>query len=153
MPSFISTRDFGAVPYDASAALHFPLGLPGFEHEKTFVSLQHPNYGALVFLQSIATQELCFVALPVQMVAPGYSLTLSEEDVSALGFAPGSQPVPGKEILCLVLLSLLPEQPPTANLLAPVVIRLATQVGVQAIQGSGEYSHAHPMLAAEPVCS
>src|ERR1041384_6026732 len=49
------TKYFGAVAYEEAAVLDFPAGLPGFEQEKAFLSLEQSGHQPLVFLQSLAT--------------------------------------------------------------------------------------------------
>ena len=110
---------------DESSTIEFPEGLPGFEECRRFVPLQHPERAGLVFLQSLERTELCFLALPARAVRPDYELALSGEDTALLGFPEGVRPALGSEVLALAILCLAEGQPPTANLLAPVVIATA----------------------------
>jgi len=47
----------------------------------------------------------------------------------------------GSDVLCLAIITTGDGQPPTANLLAPIVMNLRTNVAVQAIQTETGYSH------------
>jgi flagellar assembly factor FliW len=47
--------------------------------------------------------------------------------------------------MCLAILTVPKEGPVTANLLAPVVVNLATRVAVQAVRADTMYSHRHPI--------
>lgn len=132
MPS-PQTRCFGAPEYRDEAALLFPRGLPGFESCRRFVLREDPALAPLLHLQSIDVPELCFIALPVDSIDPGYQLWLAEEDRALL---PEGEPV-----LVLALLSGSAGEGWSANLLAPVVIHLATRVAVQAVRGDRRYSH------------
>ena len=147
------TRHFGALRYEDDSVISFPAGLPGFEHEKTFVLIEQPSTKPLVFLQSLAGADLCFVALPMLVVAPEYRLNMIPEDLEQLGFAAEGRPGIGTDVLCLAILSFDEEGPPTANLLAPVVVNLATRVGVQAIQPDSDYQLRHPLRPEELRCS
>ena len=78
------TKYFGTVSYEEASVLHFPAGLPGFESERQFLSLEQPAHQPLVFLQSLATPELCFVALPAKAIEPSYELDAEESDLGLL---------------------------------------------------------------------
>ena len=99
-----------------------------------------------MFMQSLASRDLCFILLPVLAADRDYKLCLSEEDLAALRFPAGSQPQIGMEILCAVLVCAADEQrpQPTANLFAPIVVNLKGRIGIQAIQTG--YSPRHPLL-------
>jgi flagellar assembly factor FliW len=62
------------------------------------------------------------------------------------------QPAAG-DVVCLALLSAAENGPLTANLLAPVVINLAAGRAVQAVRSDRAYSHKHPLLPQETLCS
>lgn len=151
-----ATRHFGMIEYEADAVVEFPVGLPGFEQERQFVALQQPLHHPIVFLQSLQRPELCFITLPVQTIEPGYRLSIAPEDLRLLGLPEDRQPEMGAEVLCLAIISVAEGQPPTANLLAPVVINLKNRRATQAILSESGYSHRHPLLAEsqeETVCS
>lgn len=146
------TRYFGQVQYEEESVLVFPDGIPAFEHEKRFLLLRQPMSEPLVFLQSEATPSLCFAALPVRSACPGYRLQMTVEDLEDLGLETGHQPVIGEDVLCLAILSLEENRPPTVNLLAPVVVNLRTLRGLQAIQMDSVYSHRAELPLREAVC-
>ncbi len=118
----------------------FPDGIPAFEQERRFLALRQPINEPLVFLQSLANPNLCFATLPALSACPGYQLNMAPEDLHALGLE-GGQPAIGRDVLCLIILSLEENAPPTANLLAPIVVNLHTLSGRQAIQTDSPYSH------------
>ena len=143
------TKYFGKVPYAPGSVIEFPLGLPGFENEHRFVLIEQSINKPIVFLQSLSQPELCFPTAPVSLLCPNYELTLSAEDLFALGCQ--EQPVAGQDTLLLAIVSLAPDGPATANLLSPVVIHWRTRLAVQAIQTDSPHSHQHPLLAPTPV--
>ena len=150
------TRHFGTLEYDPSAVVLFPAGLPGFEDEREFVALEQPVNKPIVFLQSLKRPELCFITLPVQVIEPSYRLSIAPEDLRLLGLPEDRQPEVGKEVLCLAIVAVAEGEPPTANLLAPVVINLSNRRAAQAILSESGYSHRHPLLGEEQeatVCS
>jgi flagellar assembly factor FliW len=144
------TRYFGQLSYDEKTVLEFPGGLPAFEQERRFVSIEQPHTRPLVYVQSLTTPSLCFVALPAQVVEQGYVLEMTDEDAKAIGLPRGSAAVIGSTVLCLALLSIR-EAGVTANLMAPVVVSLETRRAVQAVCTTGRYSHQHAVEASEAV--
>jgi flagellar assembly factor FliW len=83
--------------------------------------------------------------MPVEAVFPKYELVLAPEEIAQLGLVPERQPDPSSEVLCLALITVNTEQPPTTNLLAPIVINPGTHRAVQSIQLDSGYSHQHPL--------
>ena len=154
MPT-ISTAYFGELDYLDSAVFRFPCGLPGFESERAFLFLQKPQTEPLMFLQSIHNPTLCFVLLPILVADPKYRVNLDAEDLAMLHLAPGRQPRIGEEILCAAILRAgeSDQENPTANLLAPIVVNIKEQIGVQAIQADSAYSHRHPINPCEELVS
>lgn len=135
------TRYFGPVDYDEASVLVFPDGIPGFEQSTRFLLLRQPINEPLVFLQSLSDPNVCFVTLPALAACPRYRLSIAREDLDALDLPGGRQPVIGSEVLCLTILSIVENAPPTANLLAPIVVNLYTQRARQVIQVDSAYSH------------
>jgi flagellar assembly factor FliW len=142
------TRFHGAIRFEPSQVLHVPGGMIGLPGEKEFLLLELPSMRPLAFVQSVRTPELCFLALPTQVVEPGYQLCLQPADIEALGYSLERPPKMGKHLLCLALLTLHDKQQNTANLLAPLVIDIARHRGMQVIV-NGPYSHQHPLRAGE----
>ncbi|HMD50683.1 MAG TPA: flagellar assembly protein FliW [Bryobacteraceae bacterium] len=135
--------------YKEESVFEFLAGLPAFEHERGFVFIEMPEYAPLVFLQSLSQASLCFLALPVLAVDPGYRLAVSVEDRASLGLDPGREPAPGDGIVMLALVSLRDGFPPSANLMAPIVVNVRNRRGLQAIRVDRAYSHQHPVPAEE----
>jgi flagellar assembly factor FliW len=149
MPS-IRTKCFQEIDITDSSLFHFPCGLPGFEQERYFVFLNRPDSHPLMFMQSAHTPELCFVLLPVFTVAPRYRLALDEEALTGLQLPLTAQPKIGQDVLCAVIVCAQGNgEPPTVNLLAPVVVNLHDRIGLQVIQTQSGYSHRHPLVAQE----
>jgi flagellar assembly factor FliW len=148
----ILTRRFGPLEVDEAAALHFPLGLPGFETHRRFALVECRTARPLMYLQSLDLPELCFVAAPVEAIDPAYQLELSSDDLHHLGLVENRQP-PRGEVLCLAILSAPESGRPTANLLAPVVIERASRRAVQAVRSDSRYSHQHMLAVAVETCS
>jgi len=151
----IATKYFGQLGYSEDSVVEFPDGIPGFEDQRGFLVVQQPPTKPLVFLQSLTTPELCFIAVPVQAACPSYRLSISPEDLEALGLPTAMQPSIGRDVLCLTIISIAEDASITANLLAPLVINLQTRRGRQPIMLESDYSHRHPLDAPSgaAVCS
>jgi flagellar assembly factor FliW len=147
------TKYWGKLDYSEDAILEFPLGIPGFEHERRFVLIEQRPLDPLVFLQSLTNPNLCFITLHVRVVCPDYKLQLSAEDSEVLGLPAGRRPAIGPQLACLAIVH-IDESEVTANLLAPIVIHVPARRAVQAILAGSDYSHQFRIDTIEaPVCS
>ena len=146
MPT-LQTKYFGYLEYQQESVYYFAAGIPGFEKEKQFLFVDQPVTKPLIFMQSLEQPELCFLGLPIRSVDPGYRLHIGEEDLLNLDLSPDRQPEIGADVLCLALVSLSENHPPTANLLAPIVVNLKTRRATQAIQVDTDYSHQHRLCS------
>jgi flagellar assembly factor FliW len=141
----IETKYFGRVPLDTGLVVEFPLGLPAFERERAFLAIEHPRTAPLVLLQSVSTPDLCFLALPVGAIDPGYQLQMSAEDRAVLGLDEAGDPAgaPGVAIMALVVVR--HDGQISANLMSPVVVNRANRRAIQSVRWDGAYSHQHPL--------
>jgi flagellar assembly factor FliW len=112
--------------------LNFPHGIPAFETQKQFRLIEREP---LLFLESETNPDLSFLLLPMTLIDPEYRLTMSGEDRETLGARPESN------LLCLAVVTAAEDSPPTANLLAPVVVNLDNGRAVQAVRSDAVYSH------------
>ena len=140
------TKFHGSLCYESEQVLHIPKGLIGFPRETEFLLLELPSTRPLAFLQSVRSSNLCFISLPAQVIEREYRLAMMEEDLRTLGYSLAVPPAMGKDVLCLVLLTIGERQATTANLLAPVVIDITRHRGMQVIIDA-PYSHRHPIPA------
>jgi flagellar assembly factor FliW len=151
----VHTRRFGVLECADSSILTFASGPPGFADQTRFALVEQPDLAPVVFLQSLHSAELCFLAAPATVLLADYDLAMTREDLERLGLSTSRQPTPGREVLCLALLCAPENGPMTANLLAPVVVNRETRAAVQAVRADARYSHQHPVgagrfFAAEP---
>jgi flagellar assembly factor FliW len=147
----IATKYFGSVEYQPDAPIRFPAGLPGFEEEREFLALEPAASAPMVFLQSLKHPSLCFLALPMEVLASDYALATTREDRESLGLAPDLDPGADPGISCLAILVVTESGRISANLLAPILIHRGRRLGLQAIRSDSIYSHQHPV--GEGVCS
>jgi flagellar assembly factor FliW len=143
------TKHFGVIQFDEDSVFDFPEGLPGFEDQRQFVLLERPDTRPLVFLQSLSAAGLCFITVPVSVAKADFELRMPPEELASLDLDIGRQPEIGKEVLCLAIVSLQEDRPPTVNLLSPLVIGIRNRRGIQTIQAESSYSHQHPLLPRE----
>src|SRR3954466_4849372 len=81
---YCTTKYFGPVAYEVTNVLRFPAGLPGFESERRFLSLEQPAHAPLVFLQSLTTPDLCLWGLAAASIEPSYDLDVEDADLELL---------------------------------------------------------------------
>ena len=146
-----ATKYFGSIDIEPGAIVRFPAGLPAFEEESEFLLLEPPGSAPVVFLQSLRRSNLCFLALPIQAIAPNYQLAITKEDLECLGLPPDRQPIDGSEVSCLAIIVVTETGRVSANLLAPIVVNPSNRLALQAIRLDSCYSHQHPV--AEDPCS
>lgn len=140
------TTQFGALEYDEAGVVHFPAGLPAFESETRFLLIEQTETAPVVFLQSLATPGLLFLALPARFVDPAFQLQLMPEDADALGFE-DDELVEGVDLISLAIVTVR-DGAVTANMLAPVVIAARTRIARQVIQAESGYRVDQPLAAA-----
>ena len=152
MPRLL-TKYLGWIEYDEASVVEFPAGLPGFEHERRFVFIRNEAHAPVVFLQSVWTPGLCFLAVPVGEVEASYEVELGEEDAAVLGLAAGEG---CGDLEVLALISRREGEPATANLMAPVVVHAAGRKAVQAVRRDRRFRARHVLGArgeGRAVCS
>lgn len=110
-----------------------------------FRILESPAWAPLVLLEGESDPPVRFACAPVRLLMPGYRLELSDAEKEALEWTGGT------ELVLLAILTFTEGRPPTANLLAPVVLNPVARTGVQSVQAHAAYSHVHP-LRQEPPC-
>ena len=150
MPS-LPTTYFGQLDYNEDSVFEFPSGIPGFEEHTRFLLVDHAQSHPLVFVQSLLSPSLCFIAVPVLVVDPQYRLELTEEDLTSLQFPSGVPPRIGEELACLALVTVIEFSDPTANLRSPLVLNLKARVGLQIIHQDVRYSFRQPIQPREEV--
>jgi flagellar assembly factor FliW len=142
MPQVFS-RNFGTIDYVAGEPFDFPNGLPGFPAEEAFLPVEVPGQLPLLYLQSLRTPDLCFIALPVKCIVAEYELVPNAEDLALIGLRTDAKP--GPEMLCLALVCFGEDGTAAANLRAPIIVNVKKRVGVQVIQSEDRYPFRYPL--------
>lgn len=151
-PTLLFSAYFGTLNLNEAAILSFPQGLPGFETEHRFAAIQIPGQQPLVYLQSVATAELCLLTFPVQAIAPNFPLQISSDDSELLNLAPDQIWPESPDLLALAIVAVDAEIGATANLAAPLVINLRNHRAVQALQQEPALSYRHPLSLPSRAC-
>ena len=80
----LETEKIGRIEYSADMVFDMPLGLYGFEDEKTFVLYESRNVTPFVWLQSLRSSHLAFLLINPQMIRSEYILKARREDLMGL---------------------------------------------------------------------
>jgi len=151
MPN-LGTPHFGVLDYQVGQVIHFPDGLPAFEDQREFIPVEQSDSAPIIFLQSLTRPDLVFMTIPAHFIDPGYRLMAAEEDLAGLCLAGQQQFAPNPEALVLAIVTVAANQTATVNLMAPVVVNLATRRAAQIIQSEADYSFQHPLGRPETSC-
>ena len=102
--------------------------MPGFPDHQRFALVQLDETGVLCSLQSVDDPDLRFLVVPPAAFFPDYAPVIDDATVATLGISSPDE--------AMVLLVVNPGDAvgsATANLLAPVVVNLATRQGGQVV--------------------
>lgn len=144
MPT-LTTPGLGQFEYRDADVFTFPEGLPSFETLRFFVLAQTPEFAPFVFLVSLERPAVRFVCAPVVLLDRNYRFELLPGELIPDGLEPGQYSAASGPHILLAILTLPEHGPPTANLVAPVLIHPARRLGVQVILGGSAYSHVTPL--------
>src|SRR5690554_4086507 len=86
-----STR-FGTIEITEEDILHFPLGIPGFLHEKEFVLLPHGEDSPFSFLQSVNEPNLSFLLVEPFAFFQDYEFRLDDSVVKEMELTEDNPP-------------------------------------------------------------
>ncbi|MEA1961900.1 MAG: flagellar assembly protein FliW [Bacillota bacterium] len=137
----IETRFLGPITINQSQIITFPDGIPAFEEEKQYILLPMEENAPFFYLQSVKTPDLCFILAAPFTFFPAYQVELSEEQETKL------QPQSEKDLAVLTVLN-IPEdfKQTTANLMAPVIINLNKNKGIQYVPPQSAYNTRQPLF-------
>ena len=127
--------DSGSVP----AVLEFPEGLPGFPSVRRFELGELDNMAPFCVLKSLDMPGLQFVVVPPGALFENYVIEVPEDDVAGLELAQADD--------ALVLVIVTVSQPPTVNLLGPVVVNRRTGRSRQVVLIGSGYEVRTPLAA------
>lgn len=130
----IETTRFGNIECPETEVIHFSRGMIGFPDERDFVVLSHGESNRIAWLQSVTTPGVSFPVVSAHVFA-GYPDVSLERHLASVGLA-----AEGDEYAVMAVLSALPGQPATVNLLAPVIVDTRTRRGAQVILEGSRFS-------------
>jgi flagellar assembly factor FliW len=124
-----TTREMRSAPLiEEIPVIDMVAPMPGFPEHQRFALVQLDEAGVLCSLQSVEDPELRFLVVPPSAFFPDYAPVIDDATVSTLGIESADD--------AIVLLVVNPGDDTgaaTANLLAPVVVNLATRQGGQVV--------------------
>jgi len=144
MPT-ITIPGLGAFEYRDEDVLTLPEGLPSFEALRFFLLAQLAEFAPFLFLVSLERPSVRFICVPICLLDPGYRFELLPGEGAPPSIEPGEYSAASPDHILLAILTLPEQGPPTANLIAPVLIVSRRRIGVQVILAGTSYSHVTPL--------
>lgn len=131
-------------PNGEEIILEFVAGLPGFPASRRFkVEDLGERLRPFCRIRSLTEPSIAFTVVPPGVLFPQYSVKIDEEHVSQL------QLDSADDVITLVIVTTPPSpQPPTANLLGPIVVNRHTRSAAQVVQHHSSYGVAEPISPA-----
>jgi flagellar assembly factor FliW len=139
---------FGTLDVDEEQFLTFPHGVIGFPQAHHFIILEQREDSPLKWIQAIEVPELAFVIIDPVPLVPDYPLERIRHEAGDLDW--GEQEEMG--VAALVTVPPAPD-PPTVNLLAPLVIGVDSRRGKQVVLHESGYETRHVLLIGTPAAS
>ncbi len=138
----IKTSRFGEIEIDKGRVIKFTEGLIGFPDDREFIIMEHRSDSPFMWLQSVTRPDLAFVIMNPFQVYPEYLKDISQEEENAL------KPDDNETVMIFAIVTIPNGKPEesTLNLMGPVVIDPATNIGKQVILANSGYSHRHPIM-------
>lgn len=123
--------------------IEFAAGLPGFPTARRFrIEDLGPALRPFRRLRSLGEPDITFTVVAPGRLFPRYSVEIDEENQAALGIES-----PADALTLLLITVPRPPQPPTANLLGPLVVNRRTGAAAQVVQHKSRYQVAEPLPA------
>jgi flagellar assembly factor FliW len=130
----------GAADILDGGVLDFGGGIPGFPASPKFkMERLAPELGPFCAMRSVNETDIRFVLVPPGALFPDYTIEIDEQHVARLGLESADDAM----VLAIVTLG----DPPSANLLGPVVVNRRTRVAAQVVQYQSTYRAAEPLTS------
>jgi flagellar assembly factor FliW len=124
----VNSDRFGSLEVDAEDAICFPQGVIGFPNDDTFVLLRPREDSRIAWIQSTRTPELALPVVSLHMTAIDAPLDAIAKAVTEMNIAENID-----DCAVLLVVTATPNNRPTVNLLAPIIVNSATRTGVQVL--------------------
>ncbi|OQX69220.1 MAG: hypothetical protein B6A08_05905 [Sorangiineae bacterium NIC37A_2] len=125
---FATTR-FGELEIQDDTLITLSAGMVGFPKDTLYAFIPHRDSADVAWLQSVQNPSVAFPLLNATRVGPDYPDVPLETIAEQAGIAFENV----ADLALLVVLSASAGDAPTVNLMAPVVINVATRVGAQVV--------------------
>lgn len=125
----LRTTRFGTLDIPDESLITLPHGMVGFPKDTVYAWIPHRNSEDIAWLQSAQNPSVAFPLLNATRVGDGYP----ELPVSAIAEQAGISFDSIEALALMVVMSVPPHDPPTVNLMAPVVINSLTRLGAQVV--------------------
>ena len=134
----------GEFDVNEDQVITFTRGIPGFPEGNQYALVATGRNGVF-WLQSLDFTALSFLLIDPFLFFPGhYFLDLSAEDLARVGTTDPTELV----VLSIVTLGAQPDQGPTANLRAPLLVNLRSRTAFQSIRADGDFGVREPLESA-----
>lgn len=134
-PVTASTSRFGEIQVPFEKVITLPHGMVGFSKLRRYALLQHSDNSPFNWLQSLDEPDLAFAVVSPFIFDRGYQITLGKVEANLLQVSDVSQ----VQLWVVVTIPHGKPQEMTANLKAPLVINLKTNLGAQIILDDPRY--------------
>ena len=136
---------FGTLVIPEERIIHLPAGLAGFPEAHRFVLLERTAQATLRWLQCLDPEGPTFLVVDPFLVDPHYPLDQVRRAMTDCGLTVG----PDEPLAVAAVVAIPPEpEPPTANLLAPIVVQVDSRRGAQVILHDSGYGTREALRAA-----
>lgn len=142
MITTIDTKYLGKIDIKKEEKIDFPVGLPGFSEEKSFILLDLPGNPTFQILQSITTSDLAFIVTNPYHFYVDYTFKLDDQILKSL------QIKQAEDVTVLTIVTLKsPFHTSTLNLKAPIIIHSTRKQGKQYILNQTKYETKAPIVS------
>jgi len=128
----INTRFFGEIDIDENVIMEFNKGIPGFEELTKFALLDIEDNQSLKCLQSIEESSVCLMAITPWQYFKDYEIKLSDEEIEQLE-------IENQDEVSVYNIITVRQDKITANLVAPIIINVIKNKGIQIILSDTQY--------------
>ncbi|MEN6351307.1 MAG: flagellar assembly protein FliW [Syntrophomonas sp.] len=138
----IKSTLLGELEFEEKDLVDFPLGIPAFEDEKSFLVIAMEEGVPFYYLHSTRDPNLCMVMANPFVFFPDYSFEIGDEQLKQLECEDKRE-----DLAIYVLLTIAEDfRQSTANLLAPITINSKKRKGLQFIAVNSDYKTKHPIF-------
>ncbi len=124
----LGSPKLGDVPYTREDVIHFPSGIPGFEHLKEFLLVTREECAPFIFLTALASPDVALPMLPFALASDASVPPLPEGAGAAVGDTAGAT-IGWYAVVAIGIEA----REVVANLRAPIIVNLDTRRGCQVI--------------------